>query len=812
MERYLCIHGHFYQPPRENPWLEAVELQDSAHPYHDWNERITAECYAPNTAARILNERGWIRDIINNYSKISFNFGPTLLDWLQTNDPETYHALVESDRESKRHFSGHGSAFAQAYNHMIMPLANRRDKYTQVIWGIRDFESRFGRKPEGMWLPETAVDLESLDIMAEQGIGFTVLTQYQARRVRKMEGGHWQEVGARGIDPSMCYRLNIPDTGRWINIFFYDGPISRAVAFEKLLSNGERFAHRLLGGFNDTRSWPQLVNIATDGETYGHHHRHGQMALAYALQYIASKNLARITNYSEFMALHPPTHEVEIHEHTAWSCAHGVGRWQGDCGCSTGMHEGWNQAWRAPLRHALDWLRDSLAPGYEEQARRYLKDPWAARDDYISVVLDRSPENTDRFFAAQAARPLQEEERVTAFKLLELQRHAMLMYTSCGWFFDEISGIETVQVLKYARRVVQLARDLLDTDPEPRFLEILGEAKSNIPENRDGAHIYEKFVTPAMVDLPKVGAHYAISSLFNDYGDKTRIFCYDVARLDNQTLETGRAKLAVGQARVASEITLESTTVYYGVFYFGYHNVSGGVRKFAGDETYREMKQGVTDAFNRADHSGVIQLLNQYFENDTNYSLKQLFRDQQRKILDLILTSTLADLEEDYRKIHDRHASLMRFLKKDMHIPLPQALVCAADIYLNTSLRKTFARDVRNREKINNLLAEADSLDIKLENEGLSYVLEKNLDRTAMELQTNPADTSRMESLVTLADQARSLPFFVDLWKAQNIYHRLLQKVYPGYRDKAEQGDRDARAWLELFETLGDKLQVERST
>ncbi|MCL2336286.1 MAG: glycoside hydrolase, partial [Firmicutes bacterium] len=283
MDRYLCIHGHFYQPPRENPWLEAVELQDSARPYHDWNERITAECYAPNTAARILNEQGLIMDIVNNYSKISYNFGPTLLDWLKYNNREVYQSVLDSDRESRERFSGHGSAFAQAYNHMIMPLANRNDKYTQVYWGLRDFASRFGRPAAGMWLPETAVDLETLDIMAELGVKFTVLTQYQAKRVRAINGGQWQEVGPAGIDSTMCYRLNLPDSGRSINIFFYNGPIAQAVAFEKLLANGDRFVQRLMGGFQENLGRLQLVSIATDGETYGHHHRHGQMALAYAL-------------------------------------------------------------------------------------------------------------------------------------------------------------------------------------------------------------------------------------------------------------------------------------------------------------------------------------------------------------------------------------------------------------------------------------------------------------------------------------------------------------------------------------------------
>jgi len=811
LERYLCIHGHFYQPPRENPWLEAVELQDSAHPYHDWNERITAECYAPNTAARILNEQGLIRNIVNNYSKISYNFGPTLLDWLESNDPEVYRAVIDSDRESMERFSGHGSAFAQAYNHMIMPLANRHDKYTQVYWGIRDFETRFGRQPAGMWLPETAVDLETLDIMAELGIKFTVLTQYQARRVRPVTGGHWQEIGPGGIDPTMCYRLNVPVSGRSINIFFYNGPISQAVAFEKLLTNGDRFVHRLMGGFHENPGRPQLVSIATDGETYGHHHRHGQMALAYALQYIESHKLARITNYSEFMALHPPTHEVEIRENTSWSCAHGVNRWQRNCGCSTGLHAGWDQAWRLPLRKSLDWLRDTLAPEYDKLARRFLKDPWSARNEYIDVVLDRSTENLDRFLEAQAVRPLNEREIVTTLKLLEMQRHAMLMYTSCGWFFDDISGIETVQVLQYAGRVIQLARDLFADDPEPRFLAILEEARSNIPGHRNGAQIYREQVTPAMVDLPKVGAHYAISSLFNNYGQEDTIFCHTVDRVTSRLLETGKSKLVVGQALVSSDITLESTVISYGVVYFGYHNVSGGVREFAGKDEFTAMERRVSEAFNRADFPGVINLLNQFFKEGMIFSLQHLFRDQQRNILNQILNSTLSELEEDYRKIYERHASLMLFLK-DLKIPLPHALICAADFYLNTTIRRAFAREVLNQDKINSLLKEAGTLGIKLENEGLSYVLGKAMVRSAVDLQNEPGDCTRLDKLLAMTDLVRSLPFFVDLWEVQNIYYRLMQSVYPDYRHKAGQGDQNARIWVGRFDALGKKLQIARDS
>jgi alpha-amylase/alpha-mannosidase (GH57 family) len=365
--RYVCIHCHFYQPPRENPWLEAIELQDSAYPYHDWNERITAESYAPNAFSRILDGTGKIAKIINNYSRISFNVGPTLLSWMEDKSPELYQAVLDADHESAESFSGHGSAIAQAYNHMIMPLANLRDKWTQVAWGIADFKRRFKRPPEGMWLPETAVDNESLDIMAQQGIKFTILAPYQCRRVRKIGGGaRWREVPGGGIDPSRAYRVRLM-AGRHIDVFFYDGPISRAVAFEGLLGNGEHFAGRLLSASSESRDWPELLHIATDGETYGHHHRYGEMALTYALQHLEEQDLAKLTNYGEYLALYPPTHEVEIYENTAWSCAHGVERWNSDCGCNSGR-QGWNQAWRNPLRQALNWLRDRVSPLFEKKA------------------------------------------------------------------------------------------------------------------------------------------------------------------------------------------------------------------------------------------------------------------------------------------------------------------------------------------------------------------------------------------------------------------------------------------------------------
>ena len=442
MIRAIVIHGHFYQPPRENPWLESVEVQDSAAPYHDWNERVTAECYAPNTAARRVDEHDRVLDIVNNFEKISFNVGPTLFAWLARHRPDVYAKILEADRASVAARGGHGNALAQVYNHMIMPLAPRRDKVTQVRWGIEDFRARLGREPEGLWLPETAVDSESLEVLAEAGVKFTILAPHQALRVRPLGAETWEAAG--GIDPSRAYLWRGP-RGLTLAIFFYDGPISRAIAFERLLDRAEHVVAWLNAAFSDARPWPQLVHCATDGETYGHHRRFGEMALAAAVQQIEAEGAATLTNYGAFLAAHPPTHEVEIREQTSWSCAHGVERWRADCGCRT--RGDWHQRWRAPMREALDWLRDQIDPFFEARASAHLKDPWAARDAYVAIVLDRSAQRLDGFFAVHARAPLDTAARVEARRLLELERNRLLMYASCGWFFDEISALEPVQTL-----------------------------------------------------------------------------------------------------------------------------------------------------------------------------------------------------------------------------------------------------------------------------------------------------------------------------------------------------------------------------
>jgi alpha-amylase/alpha-mannosidase (GH57 family) len=619
------VHGHFYQPPRENPWLETVEVQDSAAPYHDWNDRITAECYAPNGASRITNRADQIVRIVNNYARMSFNFGPTLLSWLHDKAPRTYQMILDADRASAQRYGGHGSAIAQVYNHIIMPLASTRDAITQIHWGIADFEFRFGRKPEGMWLAETAVNRHVLDLMAQEGIKFTILAPNQCARVRRLDpagGGNsngWSSAANASVDPTQPYCVQL-DAGRSIAVFFYDGPSSRAIAFEGLLNSGEKFAARLTGGFAAPLPAGQaarLSHVATDGESYGHHHKHGEMALSFAMHYIEEKNLARLTNYGEFLEKFPPTWEAEVAENTSWSCAHGVERWRSDCGCNGGK-PGWNQRWRKPLRDALDLLRDRTAPLAEQLAEGLLEDLWSARDAYIAVMLDRSPESVDRFLAAHAARSLSPGERTTVLELMELERHTQLMYTSCGWFFDEISGIETVQIIAYAGRVLQLSQQLFGEPGkalEAAFLAELAKAKPNVAELTDGAEIYTRYVLGMRIGLEQVGAHYAISSIFRNYPEDGGLFCFDLHRDAHEVFTSGRGKVALGRARVRSRITEESEEICYAVLHLGDQNLSAAVRRYDDEDTeaFDTFSADVRAAIRKANLPEVIRLIDRFF-------------------------------------------------------------------------------------------------------------------------------------------------------------------------------------------------------
>ena len=512
-DRYLCIHGHFYQPPRENPWTDTISKQKSAYPYHDWNERITRECYGPNTRSRLLGENGYISKLVNNFEFISFNFGPTLLKWLEKYNPWVYSQIIDADRFSADRYGGHGSAMAQVYNHLIMPLASERDKVTQVKWGLADFYHRFNRKAEGMWLAETAVDSKTLAVLAREGINFTILSPYQAHLVRPLNSGKndlaWKDVSGGNIDCTKPYRcFPTDDKNLYIDLFFYNGPLSKAIAYEKILGSGEMFLKKIIDSYPPDLNSPRLVSMATDGESYGHHFKFGEMALSWVLEMINNGHEITLTNYGEFLEKFPPENEVRIIENTAWSCAHGIERWRSNCGCSISQNPEWTQSWRAPLRNGLNWLNEHLSSIFEAKTRGLLKDCWKTRDDYIYVLL--KPEEKVSFLKNHSVKSLSAEKIRLVYQLLESQKMALYMFTSCGWFFDDISGLEAVQILTYAKKAIELCENFSGDDLEKGLKGFLSEAVCNDPNYKNGMDVYDNKVVPLQLDYFTLLANYSM--------------------------------------------------------------------------------------------------------------------------------------------------------------------------------------------------------------------------------------------------------------------------------------------------------------
>lgn len=795
MEKYICIHGHFYQPPRENAWLEQIEVQDSAHPYHDWNERISAECYGPNTASRILDEKGVITNIINNYAKISFNFGPTLLSWMEVNDRETYFAILEADKESQRIFNGHGSAMAQVYNHMILPLANTRDKETQIVWGIRDFEYRFNRKPEGMWLAETAVDVESLELLAKHDIKFTVLAPRQAKAIRKIGKSEWTDVNTGTLDTRRPYLYKLPSGGS-IVLFFYDGDIAQAVAFNGLLNDGKKFAHRMLDSFDEASEEPQLVHIATDGETYGHHHKHGDMALAYCLDYIHRDDRCNLTNYAEFLAKFPPVYEAEIHENSSWSCVHGIERWRNDCGCHSGGKPMWNQRWRAPLRETLDWLRDELITIFENTCSSVLKDPWEAREDYINVILKRN-DDTIRKFLRDHCKAQVEQNQV--LRLMEVQRNAMLMYTSCGWFFDEISGIETTQIMQYACRAMQLVSQIVRVDLERDFLERLETAPSNVPALQNGALIYEKFVLPSKTNLQRVGMHYAVASLFEEDPESFPVFNYTTHNEIFTKKEAGQQKLVLGVTKVRSNVTRSEKRFAFAVIYMGQHNLIGNISIDMDSEVFASMQARTVTAFEEGRLGDVIGLMQTYFGPE-KYTIWQLFQDEKRKVFDLITESSMRDLEESLRRIYNRDYPLVNALSNN-DIPIPNAYRTTFEYILNSDLIKCFQPDKINIRLIERIMAELVKWELPIEDtDKVERLAGESIFRELKRIAAEGDNPKRIERLNRLFPLLRKFNIRPNLSKSQNRYFEI------SVESRGQSGR--SSEWMEQFRILGDNLSV----
>lgn len=761
--RYICVHGHFYQPPRENPWLGEIELQESAHPWHDWNQRITEECYTPNAHARILDADQHIIEVIDNYRYISFNFGPTLLSWLQKKAPQTYEAIVQADRLSAEDRSGHGNAIAQAYHHTILPLSSRRDKITQVIWGIEDFRRRFGRDPEGMWAPETAIDIETLDIMAQHGILFTILAPGQAARFRGDVDEPWGYSDVWRIDPTRPYICHLKK-GRTIALFFYDGPISQAIAFERLLDNGQKLKDRLVGAFSDIRAWPQLVNIATDGESYGHHHPFGEMALSYAISQLRREPDVRITNYGEFLAKHPPTAEVEIVERSSWSCSHGVGRWSEDCGCRLTNRPGWNQQWRASLRRAMNILRDRVDAIFELEASKLLKQPWKARNEYVKAKLD--PENErEKFLRSHAKEDLNPGERTTVLELLEAQRNRMMIYTSCGWFFDDVQGIETLQIMKYAARVLQLTQE---RDPTLRedFLAELATCSSNHRPHLRGDEVFERMVSQGVTDLAKVAAQVTISSMFAGSSTSSGLN-YKALAKDWGAYPSGVRDFRIGRMFVSDLVTDESRSFIVAILYLGGIDLRCSVKVFEDEKSYQEAKDRLSRCFSEGSSTEMIRRLDEVFPG-RYYSFRDLFLEARSKILELVTRNMYREQAETLTDFYYKTKDLALLIHAD-GARIPEIFVTSARFVLNRLFNEQLERLARGDfpDDLRIVLDEAVVWDIKLDTGAAEKMIQRRVLELIDGLGNGTTDEEAAAPILRFLDLCGDLEIPVQLSEAQ---------------------------------------------
>ena len=569
-KKFLAIHAHFYQPPRENPWTGDIPPQDSAFPYNDWNERITRECYIPNAYARINDSMGRAVELVNNYEYLNFNFGPTLLTWMEKRYPAYYAKIIRTAAETRIKY-GHSNAIAQAYNHSILPLASFNDRLTQVLWGLSDFERRFGFKAEAMWLPETAADEGTLRLLIDQGLRYVILSPHQAEKTRPLDCEKWTSVEAGQFETRRPYawfdRTASGETikNRSLTLFFYNGQLSKAVAFEGALKNSEDFASRLAGDFAPGAEHDQLLSIAIDGETFGHHHKFSDMTLAHAFRHEITKHGIEVTNFSSYLDSHPAAHEAEIKkgpdgDGTAWSCAHGVRRWKGGCDC--GVEGGGQTDWRTQFRAALNYLRDEAADVYTAQARILFKDIWQARNEYVALFTLPSQDSAGAFLDRHVLRPLSPAEKTGALKLLELQKDVNFMFTSCGWFFSDISRIEAVQNLKYAAKAAAALAELGGKNVEKHFTAILELALSNSSDCENGRKIYE---TQARGPLPNREALAAFRLMGNLLfglpltGPGHTRFTFS----KKETAVSGELETATGELTEENSLTLENRTVAF---------------------------------------------------------------------------------------------------------------------------------------------------------------------------------------------------------------------------------------------------------
>ena len=710
---------------------------------------------------------------------MSFDFGATLLSWLEKAHPWVYGQILAADQLSSERFQGHGNALAQVYNHIIMPLASRRDKLTQIRWGLADFKHRFGRPAEGMWLSETAVDTETLILMAEEGVRFAILSPTQAQSVRPLTGSAkdkpWQDVTGGQISPTRPYRVLFGSGERpFIDVFFYDGPVSRAVAYERLLASGENLLARIEEAFGAHNDGPEMVSIATDGESYGHHFKFGDLALSWLFHNIEQEGEIKLTNYGQFLEKFPPLDEVSIVENSSWSCTHGVERWRSDCGCSVSQRPEWNQEWRTPLREGLDWLANELAGIFEKRGERLFKDPWEARDEYITVFLNSTAHERNRFIRRHGAGSLGPKEQIKAFQLLEVQRMALYMFTSCGWFFDDISGLEPVQVLKYAARGMELAQPWVDKDLEAGLMKYLAKARSNDPDYRDGKEVYDVRVRPTRIDPSRSIAHYALAGLAEGVSREGGLFSETVRPLFELRLTGSEAQAILGQGKVVEIGTgREFMRVYLALL--GETGkliclVGEGAKGFDFEKIANEIRQALAVSLKIAE-----DIFRKLLPGARRYGPGDLIPDALNTFMEGLALS-LHCLNRDYMRNHDALLEDVFSLRQGTGEPVPAIPEDLLPIQLANELEGLFSPDEEKRPvewaRLKDLTAQAKSLKIVLNDQRIREKSQKYLVSEMNRLGSAP-DRILIKNVIKFLNLADDLNLKPDLWECQNMFYEI---------------------------------------
>jgi len=796
VEWFVVFFGHFYQPPRFNPWIEFVDYDISASPFHDWNERVAIECYSRLSNAPLYSEDGRVLDVVNIYSRISFSFGPLLLEWLRSRFPRVYDAVVEADKESLSR-EGFGNAIAQPYSHIIMPLADRRYKELAVNWGVKFFERTFERYPEGFWLPEAAVDYETLEVLADYGIKYVVLAPHQIEAIRV--GGRWVKVGR--ADPRISYRIVLP-SGRSIAAVVYDDILSREVSFGNLLDDGRALASRITESFNELLQEPQLVSIASDGEVYGHHRKRGVEELSRALSILDSIDHIRVTNYSKFLAVAPPRVKARVAERTSWSCPHGVERWRANCGCGSEIRPGWSQEWRAPLRRAVDLLSSEVLRVLESRGAKLFKDPWAAALEYIEVLYGRELGGIALFMEKHLLEKGSPGAVVEALKVLEALRNALLAQSSDAWFFEDLYRFEPLQALKHIARSLELLEDLGIRGYEATIREVLRSAQSN--RGIRGDELVDE-IARSKVDPAKIVAIYAVKSLRGSVGDEGDVYSYTVSRSRRDRLKFGSTQIDMGVVNVLSKVTLEQNTLYYVLIHLGGWNFYVGVGYLERPEDYIRVSDLFKSKVALIPQPALVELLNEQFKGNV-YTLSELPLDDQVDVALWVLEDLKSSLKGYLEGLLSTLVPLQRLLKAtNARIPgyLTSAISTLLAIRLEESLREPSLEDLRELMKL------AEDLGVPVDpyvEELLSLKLLELLER----VEVDPLNVRILEgalSLAVLLDEMGALEGRL-VEEARVKVALLRNRYYSGIRSAADAGDEVSWVWIKLFTSLSRTLRV----